>query len=126
MNSPIRLLIVDDSMIMRNRIARAVGDQRLAHINVVGLARDGEEAIRVGEEKRPDLVTMDLTMPKLDGAECISALVALLPNVKILVVSALSDKITAIKAIKRGAHGFLHKPFDEEAIIVALSQLSKS
>lgn len=125
MSSQVRLLIVDDSMIMRNRIARAVADERLAHVTVVGLARDGEEALRIGEEKRPDLVTMDLTMPKLDGAECISALITILPNVKILVVSALSDKITAIKAIKRGAHGFLHKPFDDEAIVNALRQLSK-
>ena len=126
MNSPFKLMIVDDSMITRNRIARAVADERLAHVNVLGFARDGDEAIRIGKEKKPDLVTMDLTMPRLDGSECISALVSLLPNVRILVVSALSDKITAIKAIKRGAHGFLHKPFDDEAIIVALSQLTKS
>lgn len=120
-----KLLIVDDSMIMRNRIARVGVDPRLNNILIVGLARDGVEAIKLAQDKRPDLVTMDLTMPNVDGSECISQMTVLLPDVRILVVSALSDKVTAIRAIKRGAHGFLQKPFDDGALVQALMELMK-
>lgn len=121
----IKLLIVDDSMTMRNRIARAVNEPRLSNVLIVGMARDGMEAVKLAREKRPDIVTMDLTMPNLDGAECISQMTLLLPEVRILVVSALADKVTAIRAIKRGAHGFLQKPFDDDAMVEALLELMK-
>lgn len=120
-----KLLIVDDSMIMRNRIARIGVDPRLNNVLIVGLARDGVEAIKLAQDKCPDIVTMDLTMPNVDGSECISQMTVLLPNVRILVVSALSDKVTAIRAIKRGAHGFLQKPFDDGALVQALMELMK-
>lgn len=121
----IKLLIVDDSMTMRNRIARAVNEPRLSNVLIVGMARDGMEAVKLAQEKRPDIVTMDLTMPNLDGAECISQMILLLPEVRILVVSALADKVTAIRAIKRGAHGFLQKPFDDDGLVEALLELIK-
>lgn len=120
-----KLLIVDDSMIMRNRIARAGADPRLAGVAIIGLARDGAEALKVAKEKAPDLVTMDLTMPHMDGAACIAHMIAILPEVRILVVSALSDKVTAIRAIKQGAHGFLHKPFDDGALVNSLLMLMR-
>lgn len=110
-------------MTTRNRIARVISHPQLTDLLIVAMARDGAEAIQIARDKRPDVVTMDLTMPNLDGAECISQMTALLPGVQILVVSALSDKVTAIRAIKRGAHGFLQKPFDDEALISALLEL---
>ncbi len=120
-----KLLIVDDSMIMRNRIVRAGADPRLSSVLIVGLARDGVEALKLAQDKHPDIVTMDLTMPNVDGSECISQMAILLPGVRILVISALSDKVTAIRAIKRGAHGFLQKPFDNGALVQALIELMK-
>ncbi len=112
-----RLLIVDDSMTTRNRIARVMDDPRLTGLRVVGQARDGAEALQLARSQQPDVVTMDLTMPTMDGAECISALVSLLPDVRILVISALSDKLTAIRVLKRGAHGFLQKPFEDHQLV---------
>ena len=120
-----KLLIVDDSMTTRNRIARVATDPRLGNVLIVGMARDGMVALKLARSKQPDIVTMDLTMPNLDGAECISRIIGVLPEVRILVVSALSDKVTAIRAIKRGAHGFLQKPFDDDALVVALQELMK-
>jgi two-component system chemotaxis response regulator CheY len=117
------LMIVDDSMVIRNRIARLVSEARLPDLEIVGLARDGEEALEIARAKRPGLVTMDLTMPRMAGPECIEALAQLLPDARILVVSALSDKATALKALKKGAHGFLHKPFDDDALIGAFKEL---
>lgn len=118
-----QLLIVDDSMIIRNRIARLCSDSRLPLLNIIGLAADGEQALQLAREKRPTLVTMDLTMPNMDGEACIGALSELLPETRILVVSALSDKATALRAIRKGAHGFLHKPFQDDELVNSLMEL---
>jgi two-component system chemotaxis response regulator CheY len=118
-----RLMIVDDSMVMRNRIAKIVASPRLEGLSIVGLARDGNEAVSVAADKKPDLVTLDLTMPNLDGQACLVAMKPIIPDAKILVVSALSHKLTAIRAVSAGAHGFLQKPFEDEALIDALAQL---
>lgn len=118
-----RLLIVDDSLIIRNRIARLCADQRLPSIRIVGLAADGVQALRIAGEQRPTLVTMDLTMPNMDGETCIANLAQLLPDSRILVISALSDKTTALRAIRRGAQGFLHKPFDDDTLVASLQEM---
>ncbi|MEM9305006.1 MAG: response regulator [Pseudomonadota bacterium] len=117
-----RLLIVDDSRIIRNRIQRAVRDYNL---EVVGTAGNGKEAIQLVSTVDPQLVTMDLTMPEVDGIESIERILAINPGLLILVVSALADKATAIEAIKKGAHGFLCKPFTEEELTDALGLLIK-
>src|SRR3954468_9831720 len=119
-----RLLIVDDSNMIRSRISRVVQNGGLANIALVGLARNGHEAVRLARATRPEVVTMDLTMPEMDGIECISALLKLDPAVKILVVSALSDKSTAIQALKLGARGFVAKPFTDEELQIALLAVS--
>jgi two-component system chemotaxis response regulator CheY len=118
-----RLLIVDDSMLVRNRIARLCSRTELSGIAIVGLAANGAQALAVAREQSPTLVTLDLTMPELDGEECIGQLAAMLPDARILVVSALSDKATALRAVRRGAHGFIHKPFRDEEIADALIEL---
>ncbi len=115
-----KLLIVDDSNIIRGKIARALGSH---HIEIAGLAANGREAVARFEATRPDLVTMDLTMPEMDGLECIRHIRALRPDVRILVVSALADKDTAIQALKEGAQGFLCKPFTEQDLTDAITEL---
>ena len=112
-----RLLIVDDSKIIRNRIQRSLDDYDL---DIVGSASNGVEAVQLVKTRLPELVTMDLTMPEMDGIECIEKILEISPNLVILVVSALSDKATAIEAMKKGAHGFLCKPFTERELTDAL------
>lgn len=119
------LLIVDDSVIVRSRIARLCEDTRLPPLSVVGLAQDGMEAVVLARDKKPDLVTMDLTMPRMEGPACIEAISAMLPQARILVVSALGDKATALKALKKGAHGYLYKPFSDKDFINAFIELIK-
>ena len=121
-----RLLIVDDSNMIRTRISRVVQNGGLKNIAVVGLAKNGIEAVRIAKLTRPDVVTMDLTMPEMDGLECIAALIKYDPKVSILVVSALSDKSTAIAALKLGARGFVAKPFTDEELQLALLDVSDS
>lgn len=120
-----KLLIVDDSNIIRSRIARIALHPRLSKLSIVGMARNGREAIELCRRSSPDAVTMDLTMPEMDGVTCIEALVAEKPSLNILVVSALSDKTTAISALKKGARGFLHKPFSDEQLVDALLELER-
>ncbi|MEM6455453.1 MAG: response regulator [Acidobacteriota bacterium] len=117
-----KLLIVDDSLIVRNAIARATAQ---GDITEVLRAEDGVEAIELYRTHRPALVTMDLTMPRLDGLGAISAIRALQPNASILVISALNSHKMAMDAISRGACGFLTKPFTESEVIDALDQLMR-
>lgn len=120
-----KLLIVDDSSIIRARIARLANHPRLGGIHIVGLARNGIEAVNLCRRTAPDVVTMDLTMPEMDGISCIAELMRSRPTLNILVVSALSDKTTAIEALKRGARGFLNKPFSDDQLAAALLEVAE-
>jgi two-component system chemotaxis response regulator CheY len=117
------LMVVDDSMVFRNRICRLAADPRLLGLQVVALAENGQEAIEQAKVHQPDFVTMDLTMPVMDGPTCLQALRTVLPDARVLVVSALSDRATALKALTRGAHGFLLKPFSDDQLIESLQEL---
>lgn len=116
----LKLLIVDDSNIIRRRIERS---QQLEELEVVGTAGNGIEALEMFSKTDPDMVTMDLTMPQMDGIECISKLVKLKPAIRILVISALADKATAVEAMERGANGFLNKPFTDRQLNEAIAEL---
>jgi two-component system chemotaxis response regulator CheY len=117
---PHRLMVVDDSNIIRRRIERA---NELGELEFVGAARNGVEALAMHEKLHPTIVTMDLTMPEMDGVECVRKLVARDPNILILVISALADKVTAMEAIENGASGFLCKPFTDRQLNDALGKL---
>ena len=115
-----KLMIVDDSNIMRRRIERS---QNFDEIELIGTAGNGLEAIELFKKADPDVVTMDLTMPQMDGIECISKLVELKPAIRILVISALADKATAVEAMEKGANGFLNKPFTDRQLNEAIADL---
>ena len=117
---PLKLLIVDDSNVMRRRIERS---QQIDRIEVVGLASNGVDAIEQFRRTDPDVVTMDITMPQMDGIECVERLVTMKPHVLILVISALADKATAVEAMEKGANGFLNKPFTDRQLNDALLEL---
>ncbi len=118
--APLKLMIVDDSNIMRRKIERS---HQCGRLRFVGSAANGRQAVDLFKRTGPDVVTMDITMPEMDGIECVQQLVALNPAVLILVVSALADKATAIEAMKKGANGFLCKPFTDRQLTEALDEL---
>jgi two-component system, chemotaxis family, chemotaxis protein CheY len=120
---PYKLMIVDDSNIMRRRIERS---QTFEELELVGTAGNGLDAIELFKRSDPDVVTMDLTMPQMDGIECISRLVSMKPAVRILVISALADKATAVEAMEKGANGFLNKPFTDRQLNEAIAELLRS
>ena len=117
---PIRMLIVDDSNIVRRRIERS---QQIPDLQVVGSASDGRQALEMFRATDPDVVTMDITMPHMDGIECVERLVQMKPEVLILVISALADKATAVEAMEKGANGFLNNPFSDRQLNEALEEL---
>lgn len=114
------ILIVDDSNVVRNRIGRS---STSSNFRVVATASNGLEALEQYKIHKPDLVTMDLTMPQMNGLECIQAIMAHDAAANILVISALSDKATGIRAIKYGARGFICKPFTDEELAEALEEV---
>ena len=115
-----RLLIVDDSSTVRRSIERHILSNRVTEIYQ---AANGREAMELFERYRPEFVTMDLTMPEMDGLTCISKMMALKPDTRLMVISALGDATTAIEAVERGANEYVVKPFSAEELNLALANL---
>jgi two-component system chemotaxis response regulator CheY len=104
------MLIVDDSLIIRRTIERAVA--KIGGYETRS-AEDGAAAMRIFQDFKPTIVTLDITMPDMDGLACMRAMLERDPSVAIIIVSARKEKATAVEAVKRGARGFLPKPFSE-------------
>lgn len=115
-----KLLIVDDSLIMRRAIERSLGGSRFTEVHT---ATNGLLAVELFERHRPDVVTMDITMPDMDGLAAVDEIMKRDPRAVILVVSALADKATAVEAVKRGAQGFLLKPVTAQSVQAALDDI---
>ena len=113
MKHKVKLMIVDDSVIIRQAIQKYLKD---LNIEVVGNAEDGKTALEVFNNTKPDVVTLDITMPEIDGLTVLEEMLKIDNSVKVMVVTALSDKSTGLKAIKLGAKSFLPKPFTPEKL----------
>ncbi len=105
-----RLMIVDDSMIIRKAIRRFAERN---NIEVIGEAANGLDAIKLFQEEKPDAITMDITMPEMDGLECIRQIMGIDTSVNIVVISALVAQENMLDAMNAGAKGFIQKPFNE-------------
>jgi two-component system chemotaxis response regulator CheY len=115
-----RLLVVDDSNIIRRKISRSCNTELF---DIVGTAQNGADAVTKFMSLKPQVMTMDLTMPEMDGIRCVESVMRLDDTVRILVISALSDVSTGIEALEKGARGFLCKPFTDEQLNEALEEL---
>lgn len=113
-------MIVDDSSIVRRSLQRLLNTGTFEEVFE---AKNGVEALEKFKDKKPEIVTMDITMPEMDGLECVDAIMNISPETKILVISALADKSTAIQAVKNGAKGFLCKPFTPEELDESFGEL---
>jgi two-component system chemotaxis response regulator CheY len=105
-----RLLIVDDALIMRKRIrqiAEAAGWQ------VAAEAEDGEQAVALCQQEQPDLVTLDIVMPKLDGVAALKQIMRNDPRTQVVMVSAVNQKAKLVECIQAGAIDFIVKPFEK-------------
>ncbi len=114
-----RVMIVDDALFMRASVKKILESN--GH-TVAGEASNGKEAIEKYVEVKPDIVTLDITMPEMDGIEALKRIKLIDPNAKILICSALGQKDKVIEAIQNGATGFVVKPFQEENFLGALDK----
>ena len=115
-----RLLVVDDALIIREMIknaATAVGWE------IVGEGSDGAQAVELYERLRPDVMTLDLVMPKYDGMYALRNILSKHPDAKIVVVSALEQRTVLTESFKLGAADFVVKPFQKQALLDTLAQL---
>ncbi|MDZ4788752.1 MAG: response regulator [Blastochloris sp.] len=115
-----KLLIVDDSSIVRRSIQKVLD---ASNITEVDQAKNGLEALEIFRLKHHDAVTLDITMPVMDGLICVEELIKINPDARILIISALADKATAIDAVKRGASGFICKPFTSNDLADCFQEL---
>lgn len=117
-----RLLIVDDSSIMRRIIEKNLKDY---DIEIIGTAPDGHKALEIVKEKKPDVITLDITMPGMDGLACLDEIMVVHPAAKVMIITALSDKLTGLRALDKGARGFLYKPVNADDLANAFDRLLK-
>ena len=115
-----KLLIVDDSVIIQNAIRKYLKD----HVSeIIGVAGDGKTALDIFQNTLSDLVTLDITMPEMDGFTVLERMIKIKPDVRVLVVTALSDDGTALDAMEKGACGFVKKPFSAEKLREAFAKI---
>jgi NarL family two-component system response regulator LiaR len=122
-SSPIRVLLTDDHAIVRKGVRALLATER--DIQVVGEACDGEEAVAQAESLRPDVILMDLVMPKLDGIEAIRQIMSKLPSARILVLTSFAADEKVFPAIKAGALGYLLKDSGPEELVGAIRQVHR-
>lgn len=116
---PVRLMLADDHRLLREGLRRTLTEEGF---EVVGEAGDGEEAVRLAGELRPDLILMDVTMPRLDGVEATRQITASLPEIGVVMLTMHADKSVVTEAIKAGARGYLVKDCSTDEIVQTLHE----
>lgn len=116
--SLVRVLIADDQRVIREGLATIVG--AFADTEIVGLASDGGEAVRLAQESRPDVVLMDLRMPGTDGVEATRTIRQSLPDTQVVVLTTYADDDSVMEALSAGATGYLTKEASKDDIRRAL------
>lgn len=115
-----RLLIVDDSSVMRRTIEKNLADYDL---EIIGQASNGMEAVEMVKSALPDVVTLDITMPEMDGIACLEEIMKIKPDTKVMIITALADKLTGLTALDKGARGFMYKPVNADDLARAFDKL---
>lgn len=116
------ILIVDDSKMSRNMLRTLVED---ADYTVIAEAGDGEAAIEAYRQNNPDLVTLDITMPKMDGIDALKHIMEINPAAKVIMITAAGQENKLIEAIKLGAKRFITKPFEKDEVLNSIANVLK-
>jgi NarL family two-component system response regulator LiaR len=120
---PIKLLVVDDQSIVRKGICALL--EQVDDIDVIGEASDGEEAVAQAKALHPDVILMDLVMPKMDGITAIQQILAFQPRMRIMALTSFVAEDQVFPAIKAGALGYLLKDSEPEELIAAIRKVNR-
>lgn len=114
-----KILIVDDSLISRIKLRKII---EMSNHEVIGEAIDGKEAYEKYEELKPDLVTMDITMPNLDGISALKNIMKSYEDAKIIMITALGQGTKILDALNNGAKNYITKPYEEDKVIKSIEE----
>jgi two-component system chemotaxis response regulator CheY len=114
-----RVLVVDDAAFMRKMVTDALSGG--GH-EIVGEAANGAEAVQRFQELRPDVMTLDITMPEKDGLAALKEIIAVDPGAKVVMCSALGQESKVLESIKLGAKDFVVKPFQADRVLSAIEK----
>lgn len=114
----LRLLMADDEILFRDVIKDRLSFEK--DIEIVGEAGDGREAVRMARALKPDVVLMDINLPVMNGIEATAAIRSSLPKTKVLMVSAYTDDLHVMQAVKAGAYGYISKKLPTKELVRAL------
>lgn len=114
-----RILVVDDAIFMRNLLRDILTSEGYS---VVGEAGNGEEAVKRYFELKPDLTTMDIVMPTMNGIQAVREIISKDPSAKIIMISALGQESLVMEAMEAGALDFITKPFTKEKVIQVIKK----
>ncbi len=114
-----KILIVDDSKIIRRVLVNTLTE---AGHEVIAEAANGEEALKELENVTPDLITLDITMPVMDGLETLKAVREKYPELKVIMISAAGQKNKVLQALKDGALDFIRKPFEKDDMLEVIGK----
>lgn len=114
-----RVLIVDDAAFMRMMIKDILEKNGF---EVVGEASNGIKAVEMYKKEKPDIVTMDITMPDMDGIEAVKQIKAFDPAAKVIMCSAMGQQTMVMDAIRAGARDFIVKPFQADRVLEAIKK----
>jgi two-component system, chemotaxis family, chemotaxis protein CheY len=114
-----RVLVVDDAAFMRKMVSDALSGG--GH-EIVGEAANGSEAVQRFQELRPDVMTLDITMPEKDGLTALREIIAVDPGAKVVMCSALGQESKVLESIKLGAKDFVVKPFQADRVLSAIEK----
>ena len=109
----LNVLVVDDSSFQRSMICETLE----SWVDVIGTAENGIEAVEQYESHKPDLVTMDIMMPEMNGIKALRVIKEISPNATIVMLTSVSQKEKMRKAARHGADGYITKPFDSQELI---------
>lgn len=115
-----KILIVDDSRTSRKMLKEVLTE---AGYEIAGEAANGEEGVIMYSQLKPDAVTMDITMPSMNGLEALACIKKKDENAKVIMVTAAGQKDKMVRAIKEGADDFIAKPFEPEQVLEALKNV---
>lgn len=115
-----KLLIVDDASVVRLMIRKVLKE---SDYTVVGEAKNGKEALEKYKDLNPDVVTMDLVMPVVDGIQATSDIVSFDKDAKVIIVSGIDQREMLMRAIEAGASSYIVKPFEADRVIATLNEV---